>query len=108
MCLKKVIVFSATSPSFGETVERIQRKIYGKDHLRNADLLIQVGLIQDRLNNHGLACRCFEEALRMRRKFLVKNHRDVAEALVHVGKVHQCKNDHFRSLTLFQDAIDIY
>lgn len=91
-----------------ETVKRIQKKIYGKDHLKNADLLIQVGLIQDRLSNFGLSLRCFEEALRLRRKLLAKNHRDIADALVHVGKVHQCKHDHFRSLTLFQDAIDIY
>ena len=76
--------------------------------MKNADLLIEVGIIHNRLNNYALALRCFEESLRMRRKLLHKTHRDIAEALVHAAKLHQCKNDHHKSLPLFQDAINIY
>jgi tetratricopeptide (TPR) repeat protein len=95
-------------PLYMPSVKRIQKNIYGTDHLKNADLLIEVGMIHDRLNNHALALRCFEEALRLRRKLLAKTHRDIAKALVHVAKLHQCKNDHHKSLPLFQDAINIY
>ncbi|KAL7533737.1 hypothetical protein ACHAXR_005416 [Thalassiosira sp. AJA248-18] len=99
--------FALANPS-DETVKRIQKIIYGKNHLKNADLLIQVGLIQDKLNNNDMALRCFAEALRMRRKLLDKKHRDVAEALVHTGRMHQSKGDHFKSMGFLQDAIDIY
>jgi hypothetical protein len=62
--------------SFHERVERIQKKIYRKDHLKNADLLIMAGSIQDLLNNYVLALSCFEEAPRLHGKLLAKNHRD--------------------------------
>ena len=89
-------------------MKRIQKIIYGKNHLKNAELLIQVGLIQDRLNNNEMALRCFAEALKMRRKLLDKNHHSVAEALVHTGRMHQSNGDHFKSMGLFEEAIDIY
>ena len=90
------------------TVKTIHKQFYGKNHVKNADLLIQVGLIQERLDNDDLALRCFVEALKIRRKLLEKNHRDIAAATVCVGRVHQAMSDHVKAITLFQDAIKIY
>ena len=90
------------------TVKRIQKLLYGKNHLKNADLLIEVGLIQDRLGNIEMALRCFAEALRMRRKFLEKHDKDIAGALFHTGRMHQSKKEHHKSQMFFEQAIYIY
>ncbi len=89
-------------------MKTIHKKAYNKNHLKNADLLIQVGLIQERLDNDDLALRCFVEALKIRRNLLEKSHRDIAAAIVCVGRVHQGKSDHVNAITSFQDAIKIY
>ena len=75
-------------------MKRIHKVTYNKNHLKNAELLILVGLIQERLNNEDMALRCFAEALRIRRKLLDSNHRDVAHALVHAGRLFQANGDH--------------
>lgn len=82
--------------------------VYDKNHLKNADLLIQVGLIQERLDNDDIALRCFVEALKIRRKLLDSNHRDIAAAIVYVGRMHQGRGDHVKAIPFFHDAIKVY
>ena len=89
-------------------VKRIQKKIYGTDNLKNAELLIQVGSIQLLLNNNDMAFKCFTEGLRVRKMFLDENDSNIAEAMTLVGRVHQGKDEHFKSISFFQDAITIY
>jgi tetratricopeptide (TPR) repeat protein len=89
-------------------VKRIHKLNYDKDHLKNAVLLIHVGIIQYRLDNCDMALRCFTEAIRIRRLLLGERAIEVAEALVHVGRVCQRKGDHFDAISHFKDAIGIY
>lgn len=89
-------------------VKRIQKQVYGKDHLKNAELLIEVAAIQNQLGNSDMAFRCYTEALRIRRSQLYINSPEIAEALVSVGKIHQSNDDNISSMECFEEAAAIY
>ena len=82
--------------------------MYGKEHLKNADLLVEVAAIQNKLGNSDMAFRCYSEALRIRQSQLYINSPKIAEVLVCLGKMHQMNEDHVSSMDCFGEAVDIY
>lgn len=82
--------------------------MYGKDHLKNAELLIEVAAIQNQLGNNDMAFRCYTEALRIRQSQLYINSPEIAEALVSVGKIHQTNDDYISAMDCFEEAVAIY
>ena len=90
------------------SVKRIQKRVYCKDHLNNANLLVEVAAIQNQLGNSEVAFRCYSEALRIRRAQLYINSPEIAEVLVSLGKIHQVNNNYRSSAECFEEAVDIY
>jgi len=89
-------------------VKRIQKRVYGKDHLKNAELLVEVAAIQNELGNGEVALRCYTEALRIRRVQLYINSPEIAEVLVNLGKIHQSNGNHANAAECLEEAVDIY
>ena len=89
-------------------MKRIQKQVYGKDHLKNAELLMEVAAIQNQLGNSDVAFRCYTEALRIRQSQLYINSPEIAEALVSLGKIHQTNDDYISSMDCFEEAAAIY
>jgi len=89
-------------------VKRIQKQVYGKEHLKNAELLVEVAAIQNQLGNSDVALRCYTEALRIRRAQLYINSPEIADVLVSLGKIHQTNDNHVSSVECFDEAVDIY
>lgn len=89
-------------------MKRIQKQVYGKDHLKNAELLVEVAAVQNQLGNSDTAFRCYTEALRIRRAQLYINSPEIAEVLVSMGKFHQINDNHVSSVECFDEAVDIY
>jgi serine/threonine protein kinase/tetratricopeptide (TPR) repeat protein len=83
------------------------RKVFGAEHVRVAQTLNDLGVLQTETGDYGAAERNLAEALEMRRRLLGPEHADVAITLVELGRVYQDLGFNQRAEPLLQESLAI-
>jgi tetratricopeptide (TPR) repeat protein len=82
------------------------QRAFGPDHVRVAQALDYLGVVQTDKGDYGAAGRTLERALSMRRT-LLGEHGDVAVTLVGLGRVYQDQGLNARAEPLHREALEI-
>ena len=83
------------------------RKVFGPEHVRVAQTLNDLGVLQTETGDYGAAERNLAEALEIRRKLLGPEHADVAITLVELGRVYQDRGFNQRAEPLLRESLAI-
>jgi len=85
----------------------VGRTVYGTDHLRLAQTLNDLGVLQTDRGDYVGAARHLEEALAMRRRLFGSEHADVAVSLVELGRVYQDEGFNQRADPLLRESLAV-
>jgi serine/threonine protein kinase/tetratricopeptide (TPR) repeat protein len=85
----------------------IGRPVFGKEHVRLAQSLNDLGVTLAEKGEYAAAARTLEQALTMRRKLLSNEHADVAVTLVELARVYQDQGLNERAEPLEREALTI-
>ena len=82
-------------------------KAFGSDHVRVAQTLDFLGVVQADKGNYAAASRTLQRALTMRRMLLGPEHPDVAVTLAELGRVYQDQGANAQAEPLHREALQI-
>jgi tetratricopeptide (TPR) repeat protein len=83
------------------------RRAFGPEHVRVAETLNHLGVLQAERGHYAAAARTLEDALTLRRKLLGSRHGDVAVTLAELGRVYQDQALNDRAEPLHREALEI-
>ncbi|CAF3399744.1 unnamed protein product [Rotaria sp. Silwood1] len=92
--------------SFEEVLER-KKNTLPSGHPSFASTLKEMGIIQDKMNNHKKALEYFNEALDICRKCLTEYNTDVADCHEKIAHIHYKRKEYSIALKHFEKALDI-
>ena len=83
------------------------QKAFGRDHVRVAQTLHDLGVLASDTGDYALAGARLEDALAMRRRLLGPAHADLAVTLAELGRIYQDQGFNFRAEPLHREALAI-